>query len=66
MSDRVRGFTVILERDIRDEDFEAIRQAVLIVKGVAKVEPEIVSGSDHINRQAIKWELRRKVLEVLE
>ena len=60
MTDRVKGFTVTLERDFRDDDVEVILNAVKMIRGVANVEPCIVTGEDHMNRERLKYELRDK------
>ena len=60
MTDRVKGFTVTLEKDIRIDDFEVIMQAIRMIRGIADVEPSISTSEDHMNRQRIKYELRDK------
>lgn len=65
MADRVKGFTVTLEEDIRDEIAEEILNAVRMVKGVAHVEPSITTPEDHMNRQMVKNELSEKLFKVL-
>lgn len=65
MSDRVKGFYVSLEKDIRDDDFQTIMNAVLMVKGVLSVEPSITSADDWMNRERVKFELRKKIFDIL-
>lgn len=60
MTDRVKGFTVTLDRDIRTDDVEVIAQAISMIKGVIHVEPSITTMEDHINRERIKSEFRDK------
>lgn len=66
MTDRVKGFTVTLNRDIRDDDFEKIINAVYMINGVAHVEPTLVTIDDHMNREVIKRELINKIYEILK
>lgn len=66
MTDRVKGFTVTFERDFRDDDVEVILNAVKMIKGVASVEPCIVTSEDHINRERLKWELRDKLYKFMK
>lgn len=66
MTDRVKGFTVTLDRDIRADDVEVIAQAIRMIKCVIHVEPSIVTAEDHMNRVRIKYELRDKFLKVIE
>jgi len=65
MTDRIKGFTVVLSKDIRDDDFEAISSAVGMIKGVIKVEPSISNGQDWMNRERVKMELTDKLWDVL-
>jgi hypothetical protein len=65
MTDRIKGFTVTLEKDIRIDDFEAILNAVKMIKGVASVEPSIATPDDHINRERIKMEVYDKMRKVI-
>jgi len=65
MTDRVKGFTVTLEEDIRIDDFETILNAVKMIKGVASVEPSIVTPDDHINRERMKMEVYQKLQKVI-
>ena len=46
MTDRLNGFVVTLNRPIRDDDAEAIRQAILIIKGVLSVDPLVSEPND--------------------
>lgn len=66
MTDRIKGFTIVLKKDIRDDDFEAIGKAVEMIKGVAKVEPSISTGDDWMNRERVKMELQNKLWEVIK
>lgn len=65
MTDRVKGFTVTLEKDIRIDDVEEILSAVRMIRGVAHVEPSIRTSEDHMNRQRIKGELLTKLFKIL-
>ena len=60
MTDRVKGFTVTLEKDIRIDDVEVITQSILMIRGVAHVEPSISTHEDHMSRERVKYELREK------
>lgn len=66
MSDRIKGFYVALEKDIKDEDFKEIKNAVLMVKGVLKVKESISDPSDWMNRERIRNELITKVFEIFK
>jgi hypothetical protein len=61
MTDRVKGFVVTLEQDVRIDDIEPMLQAIRYMRGVANVEPSIADSSDWINQQRIKNDLRGKL-----
>ena len=65
MTDRIKGFTVTLSEDVRDDDFENILIAVKMIKGVGHIEPSIVTASDHFERQRIMMELKGKLGDVI-
>jgi len=66
MTDRVKGFTVTLENDIREDDFQRILEAVEMIKGVMHVEPSLVTGNDHINRTKIKIDVTRNIMKLVD
>jgi len=66
MSDRIKGFTVTLERDIRDDDFQRIKEAVEMVKGVLHVEPSISTVNDHMVRTRLKHDITRNILKLID
>lgn len=66
MTDRVKGFTVTLDKDMRDDDFEAIKTAVEMIKGVLHVEPYLVTSGDHVNRKLIQHEIYMKIYNAIQ
>ena len=66
MTDRVRTLAVVLDQDYRDDDAESILNAIRMVKGVAHVTAEVVTGSDVMNRMTVTLELRRKVFDAID
>lgn len=65
MTDRVFAYTVILEREVRTDDAEAIENAIRMVKGVAAVTPQVASASDYFAVETARRELGQKLWEVL-
>ena len=65
MTNKVKGFTVTLDEDMRDDDFESILTAVRMIKGVIHVEPTLVTSEDHMNRQLIKSKMLTKMFKLL-
>ena len=66
MSDRVKGFVITLENDVRLDDVELLMQTMRYMRGVANVEPSIVYSSDWINQQRIKSELKDKMYQFIK
>lgn len=65
MSDRVKGFLVTLEKDVRLDDVDLLMQTIRYMRGVASVEPSIVNSDDFINQQRIKTDLRQKMYQFI-
>jgi len=66
MTDRVKGFTVTLERDIRDDDFQQILEAVEMIKGVLHVEPVLVTHQDHMVKTRLKHDITMNILKLID
>ena len=63
---RVKGFTVTLERDIKQEDFQRVLEAVEMINGVLHVEPVLTTGQDHITRMRLKNDITRNILKLID
>lgn len=57
MSDRIHSLTVILTADKRDDDCEAIIQAIQMIKGVGSVRKHV---SDPVSTMA-EWRAKREL-----
>lgn len=66
MTDRIKGFVVTLESDVRIDDVKAIMTSISMIKGVINVEPSIAGVDDQINQARIKHELSQKILNALK
>jgi len=66
MTDRVKGLTITFEEDIRIDDVKAMIDAIYLFKGIAHVEPSIVTGADHVNRSRITAELKNKLYNFIK
>lgn len=66
MTTRLKGFTVALEQDIREDDAEAIKNAIESLRYVQAVKPIEADSTDWINRSRIKMELTEKLYAVLK
>lgn len=66
MTDRIKGFTVVLEEPLRDDDAEAIINAIRMVKGVMEVTPHIQTADDYYAEARARAKFRRKIYDFLE
>jgi len=65
MTDRVKGFTVILDKEYREDDMENLENAIRQFNGVISVKPIKFDSNDLIIREQVKRELIKKLYEVL-
>ncbi len=61
MTDRINSFTVVLEKDIRDDDAEKIEQAILQIRGIISVKPKVTNSSDMVAYMRIKHVWQKKI-----
>jgi len=66
MTDRLKGFVVTLETDVREDDAQEVISAIGLLKGVLRVDPVDAAGvHDQILRTRIRheyYEALRKIL----
>ena len=65
MTDRLCGFIVVLDKDLREDDAQEVLNALRMIKHVISVEPV---GSDHVThiaRERALLDLRKKLIAVL-
>jgi len=65
MTDRIHSLTVVLEKDMRDDDCESIINAINMIRGVLSVKPHISNIYDHMAKERAKDELGKKLWDVL-
>lgn len=66
MTDRVNALTVVLRTDMRDDDAQSTIAAILQLRAVLSVTPNVADVSDHVARQRVKFEVTNKLLGALE
>lgn len=66
MTDRVKGFYVTLEQDVRVDDVESLVNAVRQLKGVAAVNVNISNADDWMNRMQLRSQIRRKLYSAID
>ncbi len=65
MTDRYYALTVILEKDIRDDDASRMIEAIQMIKGVQEVKPLISNPSIYMAQERARRELGDKLWKVL-
>ena len=66
MTDRYNALTVVLDRDIREDDAELLINAIRMLRGVLSVDPHVNDLQDHVAIMRIKRELTQKLYDVLK
>ncbi len=66
MTDRIKGFTVVLDKDYRDDEVDQIANAIRMIVGVKAVKNHIANSNDWMNRERIRREIVTKIYEALE
>lgn len=64
MTDRLSGYVVTLDRDIRDDDAEVITNAIKMIKGVLSVKPIVANIDTHIGYERAKQEIGQKLFNI--
>lgn len=65
MTDRLHSLTVVLERDIRDDDAEPILAAIRMIRGVQSVTGQVADIDSHIAESRARRELGEKLFQVI-
>jgi hypothetical protein len=65
MTDRYNYLTVALEQDIRSDDAEDLIKAITMLRGVLKVEPNVVNDGDWTAETRVRQELGAKLFEIV-
>jgi hypothetical protein len=66
MTDRIRHLTVVLDRDIREDDLETLTSAIQMLRGVSQVKTHVVSATDAIARMAVRSEIQGKLFKAID
>jgi hypothetical protein len=66
MTDRYYALTVILDRDIREDDAQTTIEAIKMIKNVLDVKPKISNPETWMAESRALHELKMKLWEVLK
>lgn len=65
MTDRYHSLTVVLEKDIRSDDAEAIIEAIKMIRGVLDVTPHVADATSWMAQTRVRRELGEKIWDIL-
>jgi len=65
MTDKISGFFVTLDKDIREDDFEALKNAVLMFRHVLSVDSHVAKAEQHIAEERARADIATKLLTML-
>ncbi len=60
MTNRIYAFTVVLDRDIRTDDVEAVTNAIRMVRHVIDVREQVADSAAHAAMMRVRSELIRR------
>ena len=66
MTDRLKGCTVVFDKDIRVDDAEHLLNAIRMLSGVIEVTPEVSVPSEFHAQIRAHIEIQRRLLKVLQ
>lgn len=66
MTDRINSLTIVLDRDMREDDCESLIAAIYHFKGVIKVSANISDMTTFMAQERAKQSLRKKLDELIE
>lgn len=66
MTDRLKGLTVTLEADMREDDAKFIIDAILLLRGVAMVHTHVADLDHHFAVSAAKMDLQKKIIDLVK
>lgn len=65
MSDRANTITVVLEKETRIDELDNIIHSIRMIKGVVTADANVSKETEYWAFEKAKWELQRKLWEVL-
>lgn len=65
MTNRLMSLTVVLERDLREDDAEPILEAIRLLKGVVSVEGNVADHTHYAAYRQARVELEAKLWKAL-
>ncbi len=66
MGERVQAFTIVLDKDMHEDDAAEMQKALYLMRGVISVEPVKATPGDWMARERVRHDIIAKLLEVLK
>lgn len=66
MSDRINAFTIVLDKDIKNEDVQDLLTALKMLKGVISVTPNVADISDHIAQMRERARINHELIKIID
>lgn len=66
MTDRFHSLTVVLDKDIRSDDAEALMAAIAQLRGVLTVSGEVSTPDTYMAMERARFEVKSRVLNALK
>ena len=66
MTDRIKGLTVTLDPNIREDDAQAIIDAVSMIKGVANVETHVTDIDHYMAVASARITMEKDIFELIK
>lgn len=63
MTDKYYALTVVLEKDIRDDNSENITNAISMIKGVLSVKGNVANPDTYMAEERALMDLRKKLID---
>ncbi|MEX3240471.1 hypothetical protein [Serratia quinivorans] len=65
MTDRYHSITVVLDREVREDDAEFILNAIRMIKGVASVSGNVSDSSHYAAVEQARLEIREQIYKII-
>jgi len=65
MTDRIKGLTVSLEPNIREDDAETIINAIKMIRGVNGVETHVADIDHYMAVQTFRHDIGSKIIDII-
>ena len=66
MSDRINSFTIVLDKDIKDEDAQPLIAGLKMFKGVIDVTPNVTTPDLHVALIRERYRINDELLKIIE